>query len=1013
MAAPAIIRELVDRFPEPGSVSFMALKETAVRREFIDQLFIALDWDVENRWGTQSPYKEVILEDQLRVVGSRVHAPDYAFRIGGRRKFFVEAKKPSVNLQEDPRPAYQLRRYGWSANLPLSILSDFQEFCVYDCTIEPSMSERSDSARPLYIRYTDYEAKWDTIYSLFSRKAVLEGSLNTFGENLARQRGSKNVDSAFLRELDRWRLLLAQDIAIRNKSLYVGELNYVVQAIMDRIIFLRICEERGIEPYERLKLAAEDDAAYKQLTVIFRDADDRYNSGLFHFHRERGRTEPEDDLTLTLDVGNDPLRSMIGSLYYPHPYEYSIIPHDVIGRVYEQFLGKVIVLGDNRSVTIDLKPEVLKAGGVFYTPPFVVEHIVESTLGRLLEGKTPAQISNLRILDPACGSGSFLIVAYQYLLDWHRKYYFNDGPEKHKKVLYQAHTGEWKLMPSERKRILLNNIFAVDIDPMAVDKTRSSLLPMVLEDADAEVLAVQLRFAHERHLPDLGSNLKCGNSLVGDDDFRSAQTTFIENIDDSVEPPPQSGFDWPSQFPQAFNRPDPGFDIVIGNPPYVRQELLGDVKTYFQRHYATYHGTADLYVYFIERSMSLLRDGGHFGMIVANKWMRANYGGPLRQWMKKQRIEEIIDFGDLPVFQNVTTYPCILHLSKNPPNPTFPAAQAETLRFTSLRDHADARMYVVDQANLADSGWSLIDKRQSALQQKIEAVGKPLVEYLEYGENTRGRVLRGILTGLNEAFVLDKVTRDRLLFEDPRSADIIKPFVMGRDVGRYRTCAERCYVILMPRGWTNIVSGGISDAWGWLQANYSAVAAHLQPFANAAQVRWDKGDYWWELRACDYYEELDKPKIIYASVAQRGTFTLDKQGAVIDKTCYFIPANDPYLLGLLNSKLLLYYFSNIAVQRRGGYFEYLGQYVEQLPIALTTAYRPGGSSYRDQVANKVGSLQKVYQALEEARTPHDKGKWQHEAEVLERQIDNIVYAIYGLSEDEIALVELRSKQGRN
>ena len=262
-------------------------------------------------------------------------------------------------------------------------------------------------------------------------------------------------------------------------------------------------------------------------------------------------------------------------------------------------------------------------------------------------------------------------------------------------------------------------------------------------------------------------------------------------------------FDWEKEFPEIMK--NGGFDAVIGNPPYVRQEGLGDLKEYFQRKYTVYHGMADLYAYFIEKGVSLLRDKGIFGYIVANKWMRANYGEPLRKWLKRQCIAQIVDFGDLPVFQQATTYPCILVIGKDKPPSAFsqvpvvrfilvqskttePArsgatlsvTQVKTLEFESLEGYVKENRHSVKLSILDDTGWSLADERSAALLNKLKKTGVPLKEYV------KGKIYRGVLTGLNEAFVIDEETRNRLVSEDPKSKEIIKPFLIGRDIKRYQ-----------------------------------------------------------------------------------------------------------------------------------------------------------------------------------------------------------------------------------
>ena len=786
METPDRIKRLIQTFDENlESYKKGFYNETQVRREFIDPFFEELGWDVANKQGYAEAYKDVIHEDAIKV-GGVTKAPDYCFRIGGARKFFLEAKKPAVNIQEDINPAYQLRRYGWSAKLPLSILTDFEEFAVYDCRVKPVKTDKVSHSRILYLKYTDYTDRWEEIAGIFSRDAILKGSFDKYVESNKIKKGTTEVDAAFLQEIERWRELLARNIALRNPGLSQRELNFAVQQTIDRIVFLRICEDRGMEAYGALMALRNGVNVYKRLFHLFNKADEKYNSGLFHFRKEKGR-ENCDNLTPFLQIDDKPLKDIFNNLYYPEsPYEFSVLSADILGQVYEKFLGKVIRLTAGHQAKIEEKPEVRKAGGVYYTPVYIVDYIVKNTVGKLLEGKKPGPrggVSHLKILDPACGSGSFLIGAYQFLLDWHRDKYINDGPENWSKGknprIYQSRKGEWRLTTDERKRILLNNIYGVDIDHQAVEVTKLSLLLKVLEGEDEQSIGKQMLLFQERVLPDLSNNIKCGNSLIGPDFYDHQQMSLF----DEEEIFRVNAFDWNAEFSEIMK--DGGFDAVIGNPPYVRQESLTDFKPYFEKRYSVYNGVADLYVYFIEKGVSLLRSGGFFSYIVANKWFRANYGKPLRQWMKQQHILEIIDFGDLPVFKQATTYPCIVVIQKKAPGPTFRAATIKTLEFGDLQAHVSQHHHDVRQDALDESGWSLANRSTQDVLDKLRKTGIPLGEYVD------GKIYRGVLTGLNEAFVIDDATREKLIADDPKSAEVIKPFLAGRDIKRYQACIQR------------------------------------------------------------------------------------------------------------------------------------------------------------------------------------------------------------------------------
>ena len=448
---PKQLEELIERFDRNfEAYSNQAYNETQVRREFIDPFFEALGWDIANKSGSAEAYKDVIHEDAIKM-GGATKAPDYCFRIGGARKFFLEAKKPAVNIKVDVNPAYQLRRYGWSAKLPLSILTNFAEFAVYDCRVLPKPSDKASTGRILYLTCKEYVDRWDEIAGVFAQDAVRKGSFDKFAEAKKGKRGTSPVDKEFLAEIETWREALAKNLALRNPRLSVRDLNFAVQRTIDRIIFLRMCEDRGVESHGQLQALLNGENIYKRLQYLYNLADDKYNSGIFHFRPEKDRAEAPDELTLKLKIDDKVLKDIIRRLYYPEsPYEFSVLSGDILGNVYEQFLGRVIRLTGGHRAVIEEKPEVKKAGGVYYTPAYIVDYIVKNTVGKLCERKTPKQIERLRILDPACGSGSFLIGAYTSLLDYHRDWYSENEPQKHTKEIYQGAGGHWFLTTQEK-----------------------------------------------------------------------------------------------------------------------------------------------------------------------------------------------------------------------------------------------------------------------------------------------------------------------------------------------------------------------------------------------------------------------------------------------------------------------------------------------------------------------------------------------------------------------------------
>lgn len=998
MTTPDIIHQLVQRFEEHKETYRSGkYNETQLRREFLDPFFEALGWDVFNKQGYAEMYKDVIHEDSLEIEGEN-KAPDYAFRVGGQRKFFLEAKKPAVKIETDIHPAFQLRRYAWSAKLPLSILSDFEELAMYDCRAKPDKKDKASTGRVKLYSYKDYIEKWDEIANIFSREAVLRGSFDAFAEGTKLKKGTAEVDDAFLAEIERWRDLLATNIAIKNESLSVRELNYAVQMTIDRIVFLRICEDRGVERDEQLKEIGAGSGVYEALCQLFKRADARYNSGLFHFSEEKDASSPTDSLTLTIKIDDKPLKDIIKNLYYPEsPYVFREIPADILGQVYERFLGKVIRLTAGHRAKVEEKPEVRKAGGVYYTPTYIVEYIVENTVGKLLEGKTPKEVEKIRVLDPACGSGTFPLGAYQYLLDWHLKWYMNNEPEKwaggKKPVIFQTKDG-YRLTTSKKKDILLNNIYGVDIDPQAVEVTKLSLLLKVLEGESHETIGSQLALFQERVLPDLGKNIKCGNSLIGNDYYEGRQLTMLVDEEERYR---VNAFDWKAEFSQVFIQG--GFDVVIGNPPYVRQESLAEYKEYFQKRYKSYNGVADLYIYFIEKGVSVLKKEGLYSIIVSSSFLRATYGEGLRIFLQNNAtILRLVDFGGLAVFENAKdTYVCIPLISSDKTNNnTIEICKVPSLGL-DLPNFVQENIYTIPRSQFTKEAWVIDNAARLNLFQKLVSRGVTLAEY------TKEKIFYGIKTGLNEAFVIDAETKDRLISQNPNSKDVIKPLLQGEDIRDWHITPKSRWIIFTRRG-INI------DQYPAIKEYLSQWKEDLTPKQDKNQKRGRKpGRYkWYEIQDdVAYYQEFEKPKIIYPDIAKSPRFYYDKEGYFLANTGYAIGVDDLYLLGVLNSKIFWFSISNISIPfgiRAGEYrYRLIYQYMAKVPIRPINFDDPADKARHDKLVSLVERMLALHK--QSPRTPQEQEMVKREIESTDRGIDGLVYELYGLSPAEIDIVE--------
>ncbi len=999
--APAVVIELIERFAEHADAYHSGrYNETQIRREFIDPFFKALGWDVDNTKGYAEAYKDVIHEDAIKI-GGATKAPDYCFRIGGVRKFFVEAKKPSVDIKSDAGPAFQLRRYAWSAKLPLSILTDFEEMAVYDCRIKPVRSDKAGIARVLYLRYDEYATRWVELASVFSREAILKGSFDKYAESTRRKRGTAEVDEAFLTEIEQWRDLLARNLALRNAGLSQRDLNFAVQRTIDRIVFLRICEDRGIEPYGTLQGLINGEQVYARLFERFRLADERYNSGLFHFDREKGRTEAPDDLTPALNVDDKPLKEILARLYYPESaYEFSVLPADILGQVYEQFLGKVIRLTAGHRAVVEEKPEVRKAGGVYYTPTYIVDYIVRHTVGKLVEGRAPQQVGGLTdtyqpskakgvrplaILDPACGSGSFLLGAYQYLLDWYRDRYVEDGPETHaagrNPRLFQHPSGEWRLTTAERKRILLAHIHGVDIDSQAVETTKLSLLLKVLEGESAETLGANLRLFHERALPDLAANIKCGNSLIGPDFYDNQQLDLF----DEEQRLRINVFDWQTEFKDIMQ--SGGFDAVIGNPPWGASFIEAEL-TYLRCKYSrVVDRMVDSYIYFLDSAFRILHDDGLLGFIVPSTLLNQVDATSARRLLLDYGIRVIVNLGQR-VFG-----PKVLNTST-----VIVAAQAvDRIIQSDLSTLAsEDRPLVLNTLSAKDySSWRHLvenDPHKTFFVGNISSA--ELLRHLSRNFPLLNDVLKGpIQRGVSPDIVAAHILSDKQVCEFKIEPAVLRPSIAGHSIKRYRYPTRNQWLLYTER---NTPIQQYPNAYDFLK--------RFRADNTCKEVIQGKHP-WWALHRPRNPAIFDSPKLIGLTTTKSIELVYDQDCSlyVTDAMYVFSPLDHVDMLSLAaimqsNTFLFLYIIANqgesrVIPQVKASKLQYL-------PIPPLDSV-----AQIDSLRILVQTMLDLHKRLGSVKTAHEKTAIQRQIEATDGQIDRLVYELYGLTDDEIRIVE--------
>jgi hypothetical protein len=1017
-------------------------KEAHVRQDLIDPFFRALGWDVGNAARVAPQYCEVVVEDSLDVEGQR-KAPDYTFRVGTLPKFYVEAKKCGINIFADPAPAYQLRRYGWSAKVAVSILTDFEELGVYDCAMRPRPGDKASHARILYYRFEEYPDRWRELWDIFSREAVWTGAFDQYAAS-KRKRGTSEVDVEFLKEIEGWRDQLARNIALRNAKLSGDELNRAVQLIIDRIVFLRMAEDRGIEPSEQLLTLCGRGDIYEGLMKLCRKADDKYNSGLFHFQKEAGVDEVPDTITPRLAVDDKVLKPILQGLYFAHgsPYEFQVMPVEILGTVYERFLGKVIRLTAGHQAKVEEKPEVRKAGGVYYTPKYIVDYIVRQTVGRQIEGKSPAQLAGkgkrqpLRVLDMACGSGSFLLGAYQCLLDHCLKWYIDNGPKSSPTAVYAARAGDWRLTISEKKRLLTTHIFGVDIDPQAVEVSKLSLLLKVLEGESAETVGDTMRLFHQRALPNLSDNIKCGNSLIGPDYFTGR---LFDKIPDAEEYARVNAFDWKREFPEVFSsKTTGGFDCVIGNPPYIRIQTMKEtapleVEIYKELYKTARQGNYDIYVVFIEQGLKLLNVAGRLGFICPHKFFNSKYGQPLRGIVAEgQHLAHVVHFGDQQVFDGATTYTCLLFLDKlaasecryvnieDLPGWRADHARGDIKRDRTATDASNSSTHTVREAaafyakrspertaswteaiipasQITSAPWNFVIGPGARAWQRVQAISTKLgdVAHLFVGLQTSADAIfvvpsdAKIESGLTKPFLL---TGELTAYAPALpSARLIFPYEIKGDEAELISASALAKAY--PRGWAYLTE-------------------HRDELESRERGKW-RHDRWYAFGRSQNLTAMDAPKLIIQVTARKPTVLFDEHGL-----CMTGGGSGPfygvrpkhlelpikYLLGILNSTLFGWLIKAQSTNLRGGYIKFSKQYIESAPIPLP-AHAGGPASVVDDMEKLVGSMLELRNHLSAAKSTAQRKVIQRQIEATDAEIDQLVYRLYGLTNKEIAIVE--------
>ena len=966
--------------------------ETQVRNEFLDPLFEALGWDIRNMSGKSTNEREVLLEESLKADAvTHSKKPDYTFRLFGERKFFLEAKKPCVDISTDDNPAKQVRRYGYTANLKISVLSNFEDLYIYDTSYKVEDEDTLTKARIKAYHYTDYENVVEELLQLLGKESVYTGHFEEVWNNIELNVVHQSVDSLFLDQINQWRLMLGKQILSYDSNLDIDYLGDIVQSYINKILFLRVCEDRNIETYQRL-LTIADHNSHKELVAKFRDADSKYNSGLFK------------ELISEDIIGNisSSFWTIIRQLYFPEsPYSFTVLSSDILGRIYEIFLAEKLAVVDGE-LKIVKKPENVERD-IVTTPNFVVREILRQTAAEIIQGKSANEIYNLRCADISCGSGAFLLELYQMLHDSLVDYYIKNDRNK----LVQTSIGTYKLPYEMKRSLLVNCIYGVDKDFNAVEACKFGLLLKLLEGEDVNSLS-----SFHPILPDLSNNIFYGNSLLSTADVPACDALEIN----------------------PFDFGDRAFDLIVGNPPYMKTE---DIKAFTpkekslyekDKRYKTAYKQYDKYFLFIERALNLLKPAGCLGYIVPSKFMKVGAAKGLRGLIANNAyLKTLISFGAHQIFADKSTYTCIIVLEKS---------EHDNFKYSEVSDFISWRVRNVNAykfCNRASTAinsdtWVLCTDELLPLLKAVTAHSKPLGDIV--GDDY---IFNGIQTSANKIYVFVPASESRTTYTF-RAFDgnkyevekaITKPYfktIQGADaMSTYRTFKPNARVFFPYKKGNDghlqlIPLATIQRRYPLFYAFLMAAKPELNKASRDIQPKPTIADEWYRygrhqsLEACEI-----KEKMIVGVLAQADKYAIDNNGTLVSSggtagyCLVSIPSDSPYsiyyiqaILGSIQGEWLASLYGEIF---RGGYIARGTKVLKQIPIREIDFTNPNERNVHDDIVNRQKRLIELGDKISKvAKNRRSLIPLQRQFDSLKQEQQNVINMLYGMTNDEVSLI---------
>jgi type I restriction-modification system DNA methylase subunit len=994
------LSSLLDEFGKLEKKGSLKGHSEATARTWVERFLKIFDWNSSDPFQVRQEYRiQGRAARRLKAEGTSHRRPDYCLLSNDQRILYIDVKKFDADIKDDAGISYQVRCYGWSEGFKVSYAFDFEELAIYDCRIRPKSDDDSHIARVLYLQHTDYLENFDTLWNFFSKKAIDTGSLSRLLPDDERPKGSKTLDQDFEENLSNWRKELAKSILRYGKTRDSDLISAASQRILDRIIFLRICEEFGFEELGTLlEMGQHEDGFWP----LFMEEHDKryckvYDGILFPACGEDDPTGVDSHLRSWWLKGRI-FRDIVQTLYFPHPYRFDVVPIELLGGVYERYLGKRLrVIGND--VEDEYKLEYQRTKGAVYTPPWIVRRVVEKTLAPLAAKMNPEELLQLRILDPACGSAGFLLGVYDYLenkiVTW-----FSENPSDRRRAAYVAETEDGlRIIPRVAHEIINNCIYGVDIDSEAVEVARMSLALRYLEQTSTLTGEPTLL------LKGIGHNIRQGNSLVGPDIVGNG--IDAEKVIQETMP-----FDWHSTtagFGHVMEKG--GFDAVVGNPPYIEvkryKEWMPSQYRYFKESgvfETTAEGKTDIAMPFMEQGLKLLNKNGRLGFIIQNRFFKTDYGEIVRSWLKRQKaISEIEDFRDLQVFAGRTTYTAILILEKNSPS----------VRYRTFASHEDA---IANLPNVQCAiKWDSIDQNVWSFDQPdlLEVHQELVRKHGTIAHHSELQISVGLQTLYGKLYQFEPVeVKPRTVVGKNGEGEIItlekaalRPLCRNRGFYPFRKDNADAWVIFP----YDILEGRAMEiGWKDFKERFPKVSAYLEERKRKLlkAVDAEEGANRWHLYK--YPKNLASqanPKVLFPMTIEDTVASVDIFGDVyqdnvnINSVSFVGSTTDQLnaIAAVFNSAL----FNALARLKAGlndsGWRKFNRQYAELVPFPSAIINDPAVIKTLSNLAERIGELQtkSITSGTEGAKTG-----FRATIESLWRQLDEAVESVYGLTKSQ-------------